>query len=859
MSLKEYSRKRKFDKTPEPKPEIPAQRESGRFYIQRHDATRLHYDFRLEFDGVLVSWAVPKGPSLEPLSKNLAVHVEDHPLDYGNFEGNIPKGNYGAGSVMLWDRGTFELIGEESGAEQISRGDLKFHLHGEKLKGTFALVHMKGRGKGNDWLIIKKRDEFAVPGWDIEGHARSVLTGRTQEEIAKDLPPVRAPAGKKRAAAKKRKAAKPDEDEESDPSLVPGAREAAMPDSITPMSAVLASRPPSGDRWLYEVKWDGIRAICFVRNGEVKIQSRRGNPVDRQFPELSVLPHFVKASSAIIDGEIAMLDPHGRSSFALIQPRISVTDPNSISHLARKTPAVLFAFDLLYADGYDLRGAPLTERKRLLRALLQPADRIHISDHFQTDGATMLEAARAQGLEGLMAKRADSVYEPRRSDCWVKVKIVTQQEFAIVGFTQGEREFFGALALGVYRDGRLEYAGNVGTGFDQKMVEAIYRQLEPLIIPKSPLAASPDMPRKVTWVKPELVCEVKFSEWTRDGRLRAPVFLGLRIDVDARDAVAEIPAPDRTDLLTRGKKELSLTVDGRPLKFTNLDKVFYPAERYTKRDVINYYDAVAHLLVPHLAGRPLSLKRYPNGIEEQFFFQKDMPEHTPDWLRTVRIPSEHRGEPIRFVVADDRATLLYLANLGCIDQNPWMSRIESLDYPDWALIDLDPTEGAPYELLTEAAALVHSKLDQLGLSGYPKTTGGDGIHVYVPLEPRYTYEQVRTFAELLFHLVFAESPNLFTTPRSVSKRKKGRVYFDYLQISSGKTIAAPYVLRAYPGAPVATPLGWDEVNKHLSPKQFHLGNAVERFEQVGDLFRGVLENRQALEPAIEKLGKLLRG
>ena len=854
MPLKEYDRKRDFGRTPEPKPEVPGKAPGNFFCVQRHDATRLHYDFRLEMDGVLKSWAVPKGPSLEPLSKNLAMMVEDHPLDYGNFEGNIPKGNYGAGSVMLWDRGTYDLIGEESGEEQIRRGDLKFQLHGEKLKGTFALVLMKGRGKGNEWLIIKKRDEYAAPGWDIESHARSVLTGRTQDEIAANLPPPKA------ARRKRTKTKKTSGDEPSDVKDVPGAVAAPMPEAITPMSAVLASHAPGGEGWVYEIKWDGVRSLCYVAEGSVRLVSRRGNAMDRQYPELSVLPHYLKAGSAIVDGEIAVLDANGRSSFSLIQPRIGVTDPNSIAHLVRGTPVDLFLFDLLYLDGYDLRGVPLIERKRLLQDILKPHPRIHFSGHFETEAAEMLEAARQHNLEGIMAKRADSRYEPRRSDCWMKLKIVSQQEFLIAGMAEGERQYFASLVLGIHRNGRLEYAGNVGTGFDDRTIESIYRRLQPLITTKNPLPEKPDIPRKITWVRPEVACEVRFTEWTKEGRLRAPVFLGLRLDVDPREVVPEGQEPSaREALLPQEAKEASRAIDGHALKFTNLDKVFYPGQGYTKRDILNFYDAVSSLLIPHLAGRPLSLKRYPNGIHKSFFFQKNMPEHTPDWVRIEPVPSEHRGEAINFVVCDDRATLLYLANLGCIDQNPWMSRIGSIENPDFLLIDLDPTEGAAFELLVEAALLVKGKLDQLGLTGYPKTTGGDGLHVYVPLEPRYTYEQVRSFCEVLFHLVFDESPNLFTTPRSVAKRRKGRVYFDYLQVSTGKTVAAPYVLRAYEGAPVATPLEWSEVRKGLSPGQFHLGNAMDRFERVGDLFRGVLEKPQALEPAIEKVAKLMKG
>ena len=844
--LGEYARKRSFDKTPEPKPEVPAKSATdGNFFcVQRHDATRLHYDFRLEMDGVLKSWAVPKGPSLEPLAKHLAVHVEDHPLDYGNFEGNIPKGEYGGGSVMLWDRGTWELLGTDPADKQMARGDLKFRLHGEKLKGEYALVLMKGRGKGNEWLLIKKKDEAAIPGWNVEDHAVSVLTGRTQQEIADDMPA-------RRTASKG-----------VNPAKLPGARKAPMPSQVTPMMASLADRPPSGEKWLYEIKWDGVRAICFIDDGHLRIFSRTGNRAEQQYPELTVLPHYIAAESAILDGEIAVLDDQGRSGFNLIQPRISVTDPNTIAHLARKTPATLFLFDLIYLNGYDLRAVPLVERKRTLESILKPTDRFRFSQHFAAKGDEMLAAARQAGLEGVIAKLADSRYEERRSRSWIKVKATNQQEFVICGFTHGERSYFSSLVLGVHEKGKLVHVGQVGTGFNDKTLADIFSRLKPLITNKSPFAKTTKMLRQVTWVKPELVCEVKYLEFTPDGQLRAPVFLGLRFDKEPAKTVREIAEsapsePTAEAFLPDKQGEALVEVDGHSLKFTNLNKVFYPADGVTKRDVINYYDAVSEYILPHLRDRPLSLKRYPNGIDQQFFFQKNA-ENFADWVRLEPIDSETRGDPIHYVIANDRATLLYLANLACIDQNPWMSRIGSLDKPDFALIDLDPVE-CPYDMIVEAAQLVEEKLKIIGLQGYPKTTGGDGMHVYIPLEPVYTYEQVRSFAEILAHLVTSANPDLFTTPRAVAKRKKGRVYFDYQQIVEGKTIAAPYVLRAYEGAPVSAPLEWPEVKKGLHPNDFNIRNAVERFRAKGDLFEPVLKRPQRLERAIERLGGELGG
>ncbi len=628
-----------------------------------------------------------------------------------------------------------------------------------------------------------------------------------------------------------------------------------MPANIQPMLATLANRPPEGSKWVYEIKWDGVRAICYIEDGRLRMLSRNGNSFDRQYPELSVIPRQVAADTAIIDAEIAVLDEQGRSRFGLIQPRIHQTNANEVAHLSRKTPVKMYAFDLLYWNGYDLRNTPLLDRKRALAEIVTPGERIQVSEHFMVKGQEILEAARQMGLEGVIAKEASSKYEPKRSRSWLKLKVTGQQEFVICGYTHGERSTFSSLVLGVYDDGELKFAGCVGTGFNDQTLAQIWKKLKPLETTKNPFGKSIDVLREVTWVEPKLLCDVKFTEWTQDGRLRAPVFIGLRDDKNAEEVVRE-SAPDEPRF-AKDRKEVSLTIDGKVLKFTNLGKVWFPKDGFTKRDVLNYYDAVAELMVPHLAGHPLSLKRYPNGIHEDFFFQKDIPEGYPNWLRIEPIYSEHRGEPIRFVVADDRATLLFLTNLGCIDQNPWMSRVETLDYPDYILIDLDPQE-CPFEKILDAMAMVKDVLDEIGLAGYPKTTGGDGMHVFVPIEPRYTYEQARSFAEIVAQVVIGQRPELFTTPRSVAKRRKGRVYFDYLQISSGKTIAAPYVVRAYDGAPVATPLQWDEVKHGLTPKTFNLTNALDRFKDVGDLFKPVLTNRQKLEPSLKKLAKLLQ-
>jgi bifunctional non-homologous end joining protein LigD len=838
MPLERYSEKRRFDRTPEPPPHSGAPEPHPlQFCVQRHHATHLHYDLRLEVDGVLKSWAVPKGPTLDPAHKRLAMMVEDHPIEYGSFEGVIPKGNYGAGSVMLWDRGTYQLLGQIPVEEQLAKGDFKFHLYGEKLRGDFALVRTK-RGKGNEWLLLKKKDSFAQPGWDTEDHARSVASGLTQEEIAhglteeKDSAPAVTPA---KALAK-----------------IPGAQKSLMPENVAPMLAQIGKGdPPSGDEWLYEIKWDGVRALCYIDHGELRMVSRNGNRMDRQYPELSVLPHQIDAKQAILDGEIAALDARGVPSFERLQQRIMVADAGAIALMTRHHPVVLFLFDLLYVDGYDLRGAPLAERKRLLKELLKPNEVVRYSEHFAGTGADLLAAAKQQGIEGIVGKRASSMYEARRSGDWVKYKVFNSDSFVLCGFTKGERDHFGALVLGIYDGGRLTWAGNVGTGFDRKTMQQIHERLAPLAVAKCPLEPDKNLPKPgtVTWTRPELVCEVRFVNWTDDGRLRAPVFAGLRPDVDPSECVRNSDAgtaPARMPLLSQDLKEAQIVVDGHRLKFTNLNKTFYPKDGLVKRDLLNYYDAVAPLILPHLKDRPLSLKRYPNGIDSPFFFQKEVAESFPKWLRTAM------ADDIRHVIGEDRATLLFLVNLGCIDHNPWMSRVGSLEHPDYLLIDLDPQECG-YEKIVEAALMVRAKLDRAELESYPKTTGGDGMHLFVPLEPHYSYEQVRSFAQLLSELVAHERPDLFTTPRAVSRRDKGKVYFDWAQIAQGKTISAPYVLRAYAGAPVATPLAWREVTPRLNPGQFRIGNALARFDRLGDLFEGVLKRPQKLEPAVEKL------
>ena len=831
MPLDEYAKKRRFDRTPEPEGGIANASGHG-FCVHRHRATRLHYDLRLEIGGTLKSWAVPQGPTLDPAYKRLAVHVEDHPLEYGDFEGNIPKGNYGAGSVMLWDRGTWELLGDADVEAQLARGDFKFRLHGEKLHGEFALVRIKKSTK-DEWLLLKKKDIHATPGWDAEAHAWSVKTGRTQEQIAlNDAPPSEATVGKA----------------------------APLPESITPMLATLAAEPPQGNGWIYEIKWDGVRALCFIDKGQVRAVGRKGTDITAQYPEIAGVAACLDADTAILDGEIAAPDERGRPSFERLQPRIMATGASKIAQLARTRPVRYFVFDLLYLNGRDLRDVPLEERHRLLARHLKAdssnGGAVALSEQFPVSGAELLAAARAQGLEGIVAKHALSRYHAGRSREWLKIKATTEADLILCGYTDGERNHFGALALGIYDAGELKFAGTVGTGFDQKMMQALRERLDPLATKHSPFDETPKLAQPVHWVKPKLVASIKYLEWTSEGRLRAPVFAGLRDDIAPEECVRGAATTDspRQPLLP-DKDAATVTLEGHSFAIRNLNKLFYPADNFTKRDLVEYYHAVSPLLLPHLADRPLSLRRYPDGITHEGFFQKNAAE-LPDWLRTETLIAED-GNERKMVIGGRHADLIYLAHLGCIDQNPWMSRLsdagsDSLDHPDYILIDLDPHDCG-YDKIVEAALLIRRRLDQVGLVGYPKTTGGDGMHIYIPLEPVYLYEHARAFAEILARVVTRDRPELFTTPRSVARRTKNRVYFDWMQIARGKTISAPYVPRAYPGAPVATPLEWSEVRAGLNPRQFHIKNVLARFDALGDLFTGVLTKPQRLEDALVRM------
>jgi bifunctional non-homologous end joining protein LigD len=835
--LDEYRRKRKFGDTPEPAPR-QARPSGNSFVIQKHDATWLHYDLRLEIEGVLPSWAVPKGPSLNPKDKRLAVQTEDHPLEYAQFEGVIPEGNYGAGPVEVWDQGTYELEGKGSAREQLARGEIKFSLHGRKLHGSFALIHTGRRSEDprqrKNWLLIKHADEHADPGWDIERHDGSVLTGRTLREIEAGLP---APAGS--------------------PGELPGARPAPMPAEIEPQLATLILKPFSSPDWVFEVKWDGMRVLAFVSDGQCELRSRRRRSVTSQFPELADLPARLALKEAILDGEAVVLDGQGRPDFERMQQRMNVARPPRA--LVEAAPVVYYAFDLLYADGHDLREVPLIDRKQFLRRVLRAEAPVRYSEHFDERGEELFRVARDSGLEGIVGKRKSGKYCAGRTAGWVKLKTILEIDAVIGGFTapRGSRGGFGALLLGLYEGDSLRFIGGAGSGFDQKTQAAVHRQLEPLVTKTMPFRERPETREKATWVEPQLVARVKFAEWTRDRRLRAPVFLGLRPDIDPRDCrlTAETERAESTyaeRILEADGDTLTLEVEGRRLKFTHLNKVWFPEAGIRKRDVLAYYARIAEYLLPVLRDRPLVQRRMPDGLKGELFYQKDMTAGLLPFLDTVVIPSE-KGKDVRFAMANNLASLLWLTHLGSIDHNPLSSRVGSLDEPDWVFIDLDPTPETPFATVVEVARAVNDVLSEAGLRVFLKTSGASGMHLFVPLAGGYTYQQAAAFGEIVSRLAAARVPELVTFQRIVAKRPKGRVLLDYLQLARGRSLASVYSVRPEPRATVSAPVAAQELRPSLHPGQFTLENMLARIEKAGDLWADFFRSRQRLEPALERL------
>ena len=899
MPLDEYRAKRDFSRTEEPAPG-PAAARTGplTFVVQKHAARRLHYDFRLEADGVLKSWPIPNGPSYTHGERRLAVMVEDHPLEYATFEGVIPRGEYGAGQVIVWDCGIYapedhgkpcfdRARAERLVRDGIERGKLGIFLQGHKLRGGWTLVHTEDK----NWLFLKKDDAFADASRDVTAENRSVLCGLTIEDLIDGKLPLRPRHAELMLSA----------------AHAPGARAAPMPKQLSPMLPSLADRPFSNPNWLFEPKLDGYRVIAVVDGHDVRLTSRRGLDCSAEYPWLVQALREQPYREAIFDGEIVAIDELGRPSFQLLQNRASEPRP----------PLLYYAFDLLYRDGYDLRGVALEQRKELLRGSLIPSERVRLVDAFPEDGETLYEASRQTGMEGIVAKRRDSRYETgKRSASWLKVKATLSEEFVVGGYTVGSgarTETFGSLIVGFYRDGasRLTYVGHAGSGFDDRTLKSVFERLQPLRTEECPFEG--EVPKygmwrrpgkadgPITWVKPELVAQVKFAEKTSDGILRAPVFLGLREDKAARDVVmAEVvappaehapdpTAPQASDLVetlaNHTGEKLTLTVEGHEIALSNLNKIFWPAHgdqrALTKRDLIIYFAQVAPYALPHLRDRPLTLVRFPNGIAGGHFYQKHYEQGLPAYVETTWLYSDQNKGDGEYIRINNLPTLLWLGQLADIELHTWYSRvnpsgdadglpttfagsIESmqqsvLNFPDFVVFDLDPylysgkeARGAEPELHPEGFAAtcqvalwLKEMLDGLGLASFVKTTGRTGLHIYVPIKRTLDYHATHTISETLARYLAQQHPREVTIEWAVDKRK-GKVFADYNQNVRGKTLASIYSPRVLPWAAVSMPLRWDEVGRGVFPTDFTILSAPDRLRQVGDLWSGILDAKADL-------------
>jgi bifunctional non-homologous end joining protein LigD len=912
--LEEYRRKRDPAVTPEPFGG-PSLAGGSRFVVHKHAARRLHYDLRLQIDGVLKSWAVPKGPSVRSHEKRLAVHVEDHPLEYGDFEGVIPEGNYGAGPSIVWDAGRFRLVKPESAQEQIERGKLEFELFGFKLRGRWTLARMSGKDK--EWLLLKKADAYAGEVEPTERFPASVLSGLTVEELRD---------GVQRIETLRRRLTE-----------LGAPRADIAPRGELVMLATLVETPPTDPDWLFEIKYDGVRVLASRADDKVELRGRSGQVVTTRYPEVAAALRALPLTQFLLDGEIVALDDEGRSSFQRLQERMGLTRPADVERARAEVPVGMVAFDALGLDGRDLRRLPLEARKECLKLLVPARGVIAYGDHVEGHGAEFLAAACEQRLEGVIAKKRDSLYAARRSRDWLKIKCLLEQEFVIGGYTvpQGTRAHFGALHLGLYENGELGYVSKVGTGFDDRTLALVSEKLRPLARATSPFARGTPTGRGHHWVEPRLVCQVRFTEWTRDGGIRHPAFLGLRDDKRPQDCVRELPvaapeagaagasggvpgprgaralprggwapsgrsssddgsrervpatppdapaapasggrarkraagsrrstgrAPDAAAAeqnarpLRRssvGEERSESVAEERTVSVTNPRKVFWPDEGYTKSDLIAYYDAVAPWLLPYLKDRPLVLTRYPDGIKGKSFFQKDAPEWIPSWVRTARIHSHDVGRDIDYFIVDDRESLRYVVNLGTIPLHLWSARLPGLDHPDWLVLDLDP-KGAPFTDVVKVARALHKILDELELPSFVKTSGATGLHILLPLGARYDYEIVRTFARLLAVMGVEAEPAISTIARPLRSRG-GKVYIDFGQNGRGQTIVAPFSVRPLPGAPVSCPLRWDEVNAKLDPARFTIKTAPARFARLGDPVAPVLAGHVDVAAALRKL------
>ncbi len=890
MPLDKYREKRQIDRTPEPfgRTQVdsgPAR--AGMFIVQKHAARRLHYDFRLQMEGVLRSWAVPKGPSLDPSQRRLAVMVEDHPIEYGDFEGVIPDGNYGAGTVIVWDRGEYSLLDPVGGnaADAVRQGKLDIEMRGFKLRGAFTLVRTRGapsaqRDSKEQWLLIKKRDGYADDADVLEAHPRSVLSGLTIDEMREV-----AHFGRSAEQLLRKK----------------GARVLSCDltaDSFPLSLAKTSEEPFDGEDWLFELKYDGVRTLAIRDGNRVALFGRNRREITYRYPEVALALSKLPFERFVIDGEIVVLDDEGRPSFQLLQRRMHCEDVGQIDRLSLSLPVTFWVFDVLAFGNYDVRPLPLDDRKQVLARMIQGEGPVRYCDHVVGQGREFFKLAAEARLEGIVAKRRAAPYRGTRTNDWLKIKCPISQQFVIGGWTEpsGTRTHFGALLIGQYeQSGELRFVARVGSGFDETTLKEISQLLNERkratspFRPSRPGEAAP--PRASHFCEPELVCSVRFSEWTEDGGIRHPVFEGLVSGIGARSCLyggAEKTSSAASDLASHGISQPKVSATGhssptkvdkehrptslgssrssgnglrlaveRQFKLTNRDKVFWPEQGYTKGDLLEYYWSVAKWMLPYLKQRPVVLTRYPDGIGGKSFFQKDAPQFVPRWLRTEKIYSPDSQRDIAYFILDSAEAIMYVANMGSIPIHIWSSRLPHLERPDWLLFDIDPKLSTTKQAVIVARA-VGSVLREIGMRPYVKTSGQMGIHVVVGLEPRYTYEEARMFSELVARVVLGRVPESATLIRDHNARK-GRAYIDYMQLGYGKTIAAPFAVRPVSGAPVSTPLRWDELQPHLEPINFNIKTVPARMEQLrADPFRGAIDDPQRLEEALPKLEELVR-
>lgn len=830
--LTAYRAKRTAEGTPEPAGSLPPP-ESGsalRFVVHKHAARRLHWDLRLEMQGVFKSWAVPRGPSRNPADKRLAVHVEDHPIEYGDFEGKIPEGNYGAGSVIIWDRG--QWIPLEDPQEGLKKGKLLFNLEGYKLRGRWTLVKIK-RAE-NEWLLIKERDGYVADPGDAwpEG---SVLSGLTVEQLGANADPAAAI----RRDLEKRK--------------VP--RRRVSLDDAKPMLAESKEEPFDKKGWVFELKLDGYRMRAGRENGSARILTRNDNDATATFPEVAKAVAALPYDGLVFDGEIVVHDDQGRPSFQRLQNRAGLSRTPEIRRAMVATPATFYVFDLLAFEDFDLRSLPLEDRKQLLQRVLPAAGPLKYSEHIPEKGAALYQHVIELGLEGIIAKKADSPYRAGRSPHWIKVRADQTDDFVVVGYTapEGSRGGFGALHLADYVDGKLTYAGRAGSGFNSAQLKAVHAQLEALRRTTPACLGPVPKGKDHAWVEPKLVVEVRYRERTGDHLLRQPVFLRFRDDKKPEECVRHPAAgtggAEPALALAQAESRKPIAHD---VKFSNREKVFWPDDGFTKGDLIDYYGAVAPWLMPYLKNRPVVLTRYPDGIGGKSFFQKDAPAFIPEWLRTVRIWSEDTKREIDYFVCEDAAAIQYLANLGSIPLHIWFSRVDSLERPDWCVLDLDP-KGAPLSDVVKVAVMLRALCDDIELPSYIKTSGSSGLHVMLPLARQITYDQTRALTQLIAKVVVAELPEIATLTRQVHKRE-GKVYLDYIQNGYGRLLVAPFSVRPLPGAPVSTPLDWKEVTAKLDIKKFTIKTVPARMKKMKqEPLAGALDDKPDLIAILERL------